>query len=401
MPPMAKEKAGPLSTKAIGNRIKAKGLQKLRWYCQMCQKQCRDENGFKCHCMSESHQRQMLVFAENPTSFMDEYSKTFEEDFIEMIKFRYCEKRIKANDAYKEFISDRHHQHMNSTCWQTLTDFVIYLGRTGKCKVDQTPKGWFMTYINRDPAVIAKREAIEKKERMDQADEDIAAATIEHQIKLAKQHAEETGTGKKREEATDLLRNEDDDSKIALALSSSKGSKTMKVGGGLAKASMSFTEDDGAGPSQPADGKKGEKRKLSMMESMAMQHEKEKEKKARKDYWLAEGIVVKVMNKEIVDGKYYKRKGVVRKVVDKYVGIIKMADDGVKLKLDQDQLETVIPNPGGRVYVVNGAYRGATAVVKALDTDNFSVSVEIREGGYRGKSASLDYEDVCKLDIQD
>lgn len=36
-------KADFLSPKAIGNRIKAKGLQKLRWYCQMCQKQCRDE----------------------------------------------------------------------------------------------------------------------------------------------------------------------------------------------------------------------------------------------------------------------------------------------------------------------------------------------------------------------
>ena len=38
---------GFLTPKAIANRIKAKGLQKLRWYCQMCQKQCRDENGFK------------------------------------------------------------------------------------------------------------------------------------------------------------------------------------------------------------------------------------------------------------------------------------------------------------------------------------------------------------------
>jgi len=50
----------------IGNRIKSKGLQKLRWYCQMCQKQCRDENGFKCHLTSESHKRQMMVFGENP-----------------------------------------------------------------------------------------------------------------------------------------------------------------------------------------------------------------------------------------------------------------------------------------------------------------------------------------------
>lgn len=33
----------PNSPKAIANRIKSKGLQKLRWYCQMCQKQCRDQ----------------------------------------------------------------------------------------------------------------------------------------------------------------------------------------------------------------------------------------------------------------------------------------------------------------------------------------------------------------------
>jgi hypothetical protein len=40
-------KGGFMTPKAIANRIKAKGLQKLRWYCQMCEKQCRDENGFK------------------------------------------------------------------------------------------------------------------------------------------------------------------------------------------------------------------------------------------------------------------------------------------------------------------------------------------------------------------
>ena len=40
-------KHGFLTPKAISNRIKAKGLQKLKWFCQMCEKQCRDENGFK------------------------------------------------------------------------------------------------------------------------------------------------------------------------------------------------------------------------------------------------------------------------------------------------------------------------------------------------------------------
>jgi hypothetical protein len=41
----------------------------------MCQKQCRDENGFKCHTMSESHLRQMRVYSENPAQIMEDFSK--------------------------------------------------------------------------------------------------------------------------------------------------------------------------------------------------------------------------------------------------------------------------------------------------------------------------------------
>lgn len=33
------------------------------------------QNGFKCHCMSESHQRQLLLFADNPDKFLDAFSK--------------------------------------------------------------------------------------------------------------------------------------------------------------------------------------------------------------------------------------------------------------------------------------------------------------------------------------
>ena len=47
------KKAEVGTPKWLSNKIKSKGLQKLRWYCQMCEKQCRDENGFKCHTMSE------------------------------------------------------------------------------------------------------------------------------------------------------------------------------------------------------------------------------------------------------------------------------------------------------------------------------------------------------------
>jgi Domain of Kin17 curved DNA-binding protein len=63
--------------------------------------------------------------------------------------------------VYNEFIADRHHIHMNSTKWYTLTDFVKYLGREGLCKVDETPKGWFISLIHRDPV-----EEIEEQKRL-------------------------------------------------------------------------------------------------------------------------------------------------------------------------------------------------------------------------------------------
>ncbi|KAL9228055.1 hypothetical protein vseg_003673 [Gypsophila vaccaria] len=75
-----------LTPKAIANRIQAKGLQKLRWYCQMCQKQCSDENRFKCHCMSDSHGRPMEIFGQNPDRVVDGYSKEFEELFLEHMR---------------------------------------------------------------------------------------------------------------------------------------------------------------------------------------------------------------------------------------------------------------------------------------------------------------------------
>ena len=45
----------------------------------------------------------------------------------------------------------RDHVHMNSTKYHTLTEFVKYLGRTGKCRVDETEKGWFISLIQEDP----------------------------------------------------------------------------------------------------------------------------------------------------------------------------------------------------------------------------------------------------------
>lgn len=66
--------------------------------------------------------------------------------------------RVHANIVYNEYVADKEHLHMNSTKWETLTGFIKYLGREGHCSIEETPKGWYMTYIDRDPAGLARQE---------------------------------------------------------------------------------------------------------------------------------------------------------------------------------------------------------------------------------------------------
>ena len=63
---MGKEKGGFLTPKAIANRIKSKGLQKLRWYCQMCQKQCRDEVSLIEYLINVTHDFGSELFCKFP-----------------------------------------------------------------------------------------------------------------------------------------------------------------------------------------------------------------------------------------------------------------------------------------------------------------------------------------------
>lgn len=91
-----KNPKGPPKAKDLVRRVKSKGMKKLKWYeacfrissyfpfryCQMCDKQCSDQNGFKRHCESEGHQRQLLLFAENQTAYLREFSNDFETNFM-------------------------------------------------------------------------------------------------------------------------------------------------------------------------------------------------------------------------------------------------------------------------------------------------------------------------------
>ncbi|KAG8720420.1 hypothetical protein FRC08_000293 [Ceratobasidium sp. 394] len=199
--------------KYLANAMKSKGLQKLRWYCQVCQKQCRDENGFKCHAASEAHLRQMLVVGENAGRHISDFSSQFQSEFVTLLSRRFGTKRVRANQVYQEFIQDKHHLHMNATRWVTLTEFVKHLGRSGIAHVDETEKGWFIAWIDSSPKALAKADAARKKERATTSDEQRERNLIAEQIERAREaggnddedSAESVAQGLQRDEGEKLV----------------------------------------------------------------------------------------------------------------------------------------------------------------------------------------------------
>src|SRR5271170_5204080 len=176
--------------KAISNQQKSKGLQRLRWYCQVCEKQCRDENGFKCHIQSEAHVRQMLIVGENPHRHVANFSRQFMGDFLQLLRTTHGEKRVNANHFYaSQYISNKSHVHMNGTRWKTLTEFITFLGHQGICRVENTEKGWFISWIDTSPEAMKRRDASMKRERLEKGEADREDRLIQEQVERARQEA--------------------------------------------------------------------------------------------------------------------------------------------------------------------------------------------------------------------
>ena len=184
------------TTKHIANQMKSKGLQRLRWYCQACERQMRDENGFKCHVASESHVRNMQAIGQDPRKAINEFSREFERDFLTLLRTGHGEKKVNLNRFYNEYIGNKEHMHMNATKWTSLTEFAKHLGRNGVVRVEEDEEktekgvggasGLTISWIDNSPDALRRQEAVKKRERLEKGDEEMEQRLIRAQIKRAR-----------------------------------------------------------------------------------------------------------------------------------------------------------------------------------------------------------------------
>ncbi|KAK1773319.1 domain of Kin17 curved DNA-binding protein-domain-containing protein [Copromyces sp. CBS 386.78] len=253
---MGKAEVG--SAKHLANKMKSRGLNRLRWYCQLCEKSCRDENGYKMHCQSPSHTAKALEAGSNFKGVQDTFSDQFLKDFVSQLKTSHGEKEIHINKFYQEVIARKDHVHLNATKWHSLTEFAKFLGREGVCRVEEKEgEGIFVAWIDDSPEAMERREKVRRKEMMDKGDEEREMKVLREQIKRAKREAEARGqTFDEEEEARlkerELKRREGEKIKLSFGRPATAAAKKEGERSGEETSATTTTPIPGGGDGSPA-----------------------------------------------------------------------------------------------------------------------------------------------------
>jgi DNA/RNA-binding protein KIN17 len=361
----------------------AKGLQKLKFFCAICQKQCRDANGFKCHQESEAHLRQIEVFISNHDKLMDEFSSQFERNYLETLRLGWGERRVHANKVYNEYIKDKMHVHMNSTIWPTLTNFVEYLGKTGKCVIDETEEGWFVQYIDRDPEKLRRREEAEERARSD------AERERRHRERLEEEALERAAAlDVTRRDATEMDRSTV--SELRLKVKPVKTTTRRTLGGNNPFGSdetVALTADVAptADVARIADLPTPTHAVPAASTSRAAKRPRSPTDEGGWAFPIVRrGCMVRIRNAELEGGKFDGEKATVSKVaLDTHPPsvTVRARTSGVRLRLPATQLETVVPRPGGEGLGLCGPIDGETVRVEAADVDRSMLEVAVLSSG--------------------
>jgi len=165
---------------------------------------------------------------------------------IDIAFTRHGTQRVRANAVYNEYIQDKHHIHMNSTRWVTLSEFIKYMGREGLVRVDENEKGFWVSWVDTSPKALARQAEMQKRERADEDDEQRQRKQLKEQIERARLQAEALKEKMGGDVEKGLQRQEGE--KVSLSIGLPKAKEEEKVD--LIDAG---TSTPGSGPSPPPD----------------------------------------------------------------------------------------------------------------------------------------------------
>lgn len=152
--------------KIISKKLKYGRLQKLKWYCEICQHQCNNEQSFRQHVQSDKHRVMMSHFRANSNKILMSNSTAFKNTFLDVLRRMFPNREVAANVVYIQVIKDKNHVHMNSTIWESLHGFCNHLYNHGIIDMRMTERGPIIKYKGKESQDLQK-ENIEKQSNIE------------------------------------------------------------------------------------------------------------------------------------------------------------------------------------------------------------------------------------------
>ena len=116
-----------------------RGLQKTRFYCSTCERQCLDQHGYDLHCKSETHiirfRRAVQENGGSLNKLVNNKSNEFHKEMISTLRRHHGFKSVRLNNLYQEHIAVKGHVHLNATRWPSLTAYSRFLAQSGDARV--------------------------------------------------------------------------------------------------------------------------------------------------------------------------------------------------------------------------------------------------------------------------
>lgn len=323
---------------------------KLKYFCQICSRQCQDKDGFTCHLKSKTHEKNMEELAMHPDLYIDAYSQEFEKGYLDIIKRLYQNQWVSANKIYAEYMNDKESIPLNMTKWDSLNKLILHLTTTNKCKINPSDNDIYLQYI--DNSIISHH----KKMCVDNSNS-IPLEGIRKELQEISKHKSVHQEKKLYSEV-----NIEDMKGIEIELN--KKNKLLL--------------------------NNKRERDPPLVENIGNKNVNNNEEE---EIWITKGLIVRIEDKELEKGNYYKLIG---KIINtnEYIAEVELFKINKKIKIDQYYLDNIIPSIGFLAYIIKGKHKSKIGIIKQINPDKGIVIIQIKIND--NNTLTIPFKNICK-----
>jgi len=401
------------------------GLYKQKYFCQMCNRQCQDRDGFNCHLKSETHKRHMEMVSMNPQKFINEYSSEFESGFLDILKRLHPNEFVSSNFIYQQYITDKFSTHLNATKWTSLTGFLKHLQTDGKCELKLTDKEIKIKYIDLTPESIIEKRDKEKKIKSQLREEKRKNEEMKKIMEKAEKEKSEAKISQKDDKDKAPVIDPESLKNISISFENNLGKKNLhktqnftistnltqiksdrnqKISDNIDKGNQAYLLGHKRKEDLNLDKEVYPSKSTSNNVKESIFENSEDDFDLINDPWISKGMIVRIKDKQLNEGKYLNKKAVILGLTqdNEFIAEAELISDDksvnkIIIKIDQAYLEPVIPSENNEVAILFGKHKGRSGRLKEIRLSYKQCLVQLSGGD---GTISIKLNNICNYNLK-